>query len=254
MIVFSPLSTRRLDVRLRELSLDDEMALCYLPERMYEKALTEFLVRAIEHAGTPSERHVADPRAWTASERLLAFVHYSLHTREDAPDFAVTEAGRLSDFLDMARDSVHRPTWEVGEDKWTLQPLTGAMAETIEALQLELSPDQNGFKHWLVGLIAAQGVRANENAAPDPIASASDYTDWLRLRMKVIGAMPTSYTQELYAKFRDALGTSTDFFRLWFDDKGVIVLPKEAGSALNPARFLIYASISELALSLAGKS
>lgn len=39
MIVFSPLSTRRLDVTLHELGIGDEIALCYLPEKAHEKAL-----------------------------------------------------------------------------------------------------------------------------------------------------------------------------------------------------------------------
>lgn len=253
MIVFAPLRTRRLDVRLRELSLDDEMALCHLPERAHEAALTEFLHRAVEQAATPSAKHVADPRAWTASERLLALVHYSIHTREDAPDYAVTEAARLSDFLDMARESRNAQTFDACGDTWTVQALTGAMAETIEALQLELPPDSSGHKHWLVGLIAAQLMRS-EDASPDPISASSEYMDWLRLRMAAFSAMTGSDMTELFGKFRLALADSTDYFRVWFDDQGLIVLPKEAGSVLNPARFLVHTSLSELALSLSGKS
>lgn len=255
MIVFAPLSTRRLAVRLRELCLEDEMKLCHMPERAHEKALSEFLGFAIESAATPSDRHVADPRSMTVSERLLLLVHYSVHTREDAPDYKVTETARLSDYLDTSREPKQRPTFDACGEKWELQPLTGAMAEAIETLQLETEGD--GHKHWLLGLMAAQLTRPEapaDAAAPDAVANPSEYLDWLRARMRTFGALPSSATSELYACFRVALENGTDFFRIYFDDQGLIVLPKEAGAPLSPARFLVHACVSYLALALSGKS
>lgn len=252
MISFSPIHARRLQVRLRELTIGDEIALCHLPEESHEKALTEFLLRAVESAGTPSARHVADPRAWTISERLMVLAHYCSHTRDDGPDYTVTEASKLSDYLDFARDLPAQPaTFEAIEDKWVLQPLTGAMAEAIETLQID--SDLKGREHWMIGFMAAQLLREGETC-PDPAAESTEYIDWLASRMTVIKGLPASSMQSLYVAYRAAQEHDTQFFRIWFDESGIIVLPKEAGDAVPPARFLVLAGISELALSLTGKS
>ncbi|ABO60602.1 hypothetical protein LA345_38945 (plasmid) [Burkholderia vietnamiensis] len=252
MIVFSPLSTRRLDVTLHELGIGDEIALCYLPDKAHEKALTAFLQCAIKAASTPSPKHIADPRAWTVSERLLVLAHYTTHTASDGPNYAVTEAGKLFDYLDMSRDLPGAlPTFDACGDQWTVHPLIGAEAEALETLQLE--SDLNGHSFWLMGLLAAQLKRPGETA-PDAVANPTEYIDWLRTRHAVMRALPGSVTSELFAKYRDAQAQAMQFFRVWFDGEGIIVLPKEAGDPLSPARFLVLACLSELALSLTGKS
>ncbi len=252
MIVFSPLRARRLDVRMRELSIDAEMALCHLPEKAHEKALTEFLIRAVESAATPSPRHLADPRAWSVSERLLALAHYCIHTREDRPDYAVTEVSKLSDYLDMGRDLPAAPVaFHALGDEWNVIPLSGAAAEVLESLQLESTLKPRA--HWLIGAMAAQMVRVGETF-PDPVADTADYSEWLAKRIEVLREFPGSSFDVLYAHFREAVERNAQFFSIWFDDEGVVVLPKEAGAATPPARFHVFACIGALALSLAGKA
>lgn len=251
MIVISALRTARLDVRLQELSFGAEIALCHLPEKAHEQAMSEFLRRAIEEAGTPSDKHVSDPRAWTVAERLRALTHYNVHAREDGPDYAVTESSKLSDYLDAAREPAKPSTFAACKDNWVFHPLTGAMAETIEAMQHDSG--LKGRAHWLTGVMAAQLLRDGE-AFPDPVAEGADYSTWLRRRMAVMCAMPSSDIDALYAGFRAANETDTQFFRLWFDEEGVIVMPKGVAGNTPAARFLIHSAVGELALAITGKS
>ncbi|WP_321946565.1 hypothetical protein [Paraburkholderia sp. J10-1] len=258
MITFAPIRTRRLDVRLRELTIGDEIALCHVPPAAHEKAMSEFLARCVERAETPSKRHVADPRAWTVQERTLVLSHYCTHVRDDGPDYSVTETSRLSDYLDMAIDPADPSTFEACEDNWALQPLTGAAAETLETLQLEA--EYPGREHWMIGVMAAQLVRPGKDEPPDAIGEPSGYTDWVRQRIAHLQAMPASEMDRLYAGYRAALEKDCQFFRIWFDQEGVIVLPKlglvveGGGAVVPPARFLVDACIGDLAISVTGKS
>lgn len=258
MIRFEPLRTARLDVRLRELSFGDEIALCQTNETAHESTMSEFLRRAVEFAGVPSPRHVADPRAWTVSERLFVLAHYNVHTREDRPDYAVTDTSVLSDYLDVGREPPEAITFEEAGDTWTLKPLTGAMAEAIETLQGSIS--LSGLAHWLACGMSAQLVRDrdNEQGIPDAVADPVGYARWLSARAQVMAGMPGSTFDRMYAQYRLSLDQATQFFRVWFDREGVIVLPKllssGAQAATPAARFLVRSVIGQLALGVTGKS
>ncbi|MFM0608685.1 hypothetical protein PQR05_29565 [Paraburkholderia sediminicola] len=251
MIVIAPLRTARLEVRLRELSIGDEIALCHMLDGQHEKALSEFLRRAVEHAEALSERHVTDPRAWTIGERYLALAHYNLHAREDGPDYPITESTKLSDYLDRARESHEPIMFEALDDNWVFRPATGAALEALETMQIGAAITGRTF--WLFGLMAMQLLRAGEEM-PDPVSENADYTTWLARRIDIMRALPGSDMEKLYAPFREANEQATLFFRVWFDDEGVIVMPKEAQAATPAARFLVHSGFSELALALSGKS
>jgi hypothetical protein len=252
MITFSPLRRRRLDVRLQELSIGDEIELCGLPELAHEKALTEFLARAVASAETPSPAHVADPRAWSVGERLMALAHYCIHVREDGPDYSVTETSKLSDYLDAGKDLPETPaTFEAHGDKWVLRPLTGAAAEVLETLQIESTLP--GRAYWLLGAMAAQLVREGEST-PDPLSEEAKYAEWLKARMETMRSFPSSALDSMYLNYRAALDRDGQFFTIWFDEQGVVVLPKEAGAVAPPARFHVHAAIGAIALSVTGKA
>ncbi|KVN83489.1 hypothetical protein [Burkholderia ubonensis] len=258
MIRFEPLRTARLDVRLRELSFGDEIALCQTNESAHEATMSEFLRRAVEYAGVPSPRHVSDPRAWTVGERLFALAHYCVHTREDRPDYAVTDTSTLSDYLDVAREPAEPSTFDEADDTWTLSPLTGAMAEAIESLQG--STALTGVAYWLTAAMAAQLLRASdlEKGVPDAVVDAAGYVKWLAKRIPVMAGLHSSTFDRMYAQYRVALDRDTQFFRVWFDHEGVIVLPKllpNGAQAVTPAaRFLVRSVVGGLALSVTGKS
>jgi hypothetical protein len=267
MISFKPLSTARLDVRLRELSFGDEMALCLTPETAHEQTMTEYLRRAVEHAGVPTAGHVGDPRAWTVSERLLALVHYNVHSREDRPNYAVTDASTISDYLELGHEPEVRTAFHEADDDWTLYPLTGAMAEAIEALhgaikyvsQAGIETTLTGLMHWLVGGMSAQLLRvADVERMPDAVANPNAYMQWLAKRMPIMAGLPGSTFDRLYAQYRLAMEADRQFFRLWFDAEGVIVLPltqPNGAQAVTPAaRFLVRSCLGQLALNVSGKS
>ncbi|WP_109479204.1 hypothetical protein, partial [Paraburkholderia sp. C35] len=217
-------------------------------------------------AGVPTANHVADPRAWTVSERLLALVHYNVHSREDRPNYAVTDQSTISDYLELGREPTARTTFVEASDEWTLYPLTGAMAEAIEALQGSITYVKNGnsltlsgLMHWLVGAMSAQLLRAIDiEKMPDAAADQDGYIKWLAKRMPIMAGMPGSTFDLLYAQYRVAMDKDRQFFRLWFDSEGVIVMPLEqpnGAQAVTPAaRFLVRSCIGQLALAVAGKS
>lgn len=251
MIVFPPLRTKRLDLRMQELTIGDEIALCQLPDGAHEKALTEFLRRAVEVAAVPSPRHVADPRAWTVQERYLALVHYCISTRTDGPDYAVTETSKLSDYLMFDQDHIEPHTFKTSQDEWQLGPLTGAAAEAIESLQLDAALPRRA--HWTLGIMAAQLLHADRDNPPDAALDASAYSEWLRARMTEFRAVPASSFDELFAAFRAAHYNAPQFFRIWVDELGVIIQPMEAGGVVPSARFRVLACVGDLALGLVGK-
>jgi len=252
MTTFAPLRTRRLDVQLQELSIGDEIALCHLPELAHEKSLTAFLERAVEAAHAPTEHHVASPRAWSVGERLLTLAHYCVHTREDGPDYAVTDVSKLSDYLDIDKDASASPTtFEACGDRWVLRPLIGAALEVLEGLQGQMP--LTGREFWIIGAMSAQLLREGE-VIPDPVAEFAEYGQWLQRRIVTMAAMPSTAFDVLFAQYADAMQAGGQFFRIWFDKQGVIVLPKEAGAATPPARFPVHSCIGAVALSLTGKA
>lgn len=254
MIVFAPLRTSRLDVRLREMSIGDEIALCHMPESNHESALSEFLKRAIGEAFLTSPRHVVDPRAWTVSERLVALAQYNVHARADGPDYNVTTTSHISDYLDGDREPMKPTKFQAAGDEWFVEPMIGAVAEIIESKAFD--SDLKGVEHWVVGAMAAQLMREEDiGQVPDAIEDGSGYQKWFSKRMDTMRAMPSSSMDDLYAGFTRALDADTQFFRLWFDESGIIVLPKKEVAGLVPAaRFLVFSCIGDLALFLTGKS
>ena len=264
MTPFGPLRTARLDVRFRELDFFAEMVLCQIPEALHERALTEFLEASIDPTKvSESPNHVTNPRLWTVQERMLGLAHYNLHVRPDAPNYSVTEASRLMDYLDNTLVPAEPSTFLVGDSPMFLGPLLGAMAETIEMLHGEVLDEKgrvlSGRVHWMIGMMAARCLHEGETH-PCPVEATSAYEDWLKHRMLQVAKLSSSRHAELYKQFGIANEKDVQFFRIWFDDLGIIALPrlsgdaKEAAGVIPAARFLIHSALGELALSLSGKS
>jgi hypothetical protein len=246
------LRTKRLEVRMSELPIGDEIELCYMPDGSHEKALSEFLRRVVTDAEQKSDQHVTDPRAWTVGERYLALAHYNRAVREDGPNYQVTESTKLSDYLIRDRDLQPAITFEANGDTWTFSPATGAALEALE--ELRFTNARPGLPLWIFGLMAIQLVRAADGERPDPIANSEDYSAWLETRIAVMRALPGSDAENLYREHAAAQEQAAQFFRVWVDAEGVIVMPKDAGGGLPPARFRIHAGFSQMALALTGKS
>ncbi|MEN9865419.1 MAG: hypothetical protein RL748_1009 [Pseudomonadota bacterium] len=247
MIQFPLLRTQRLEVQLQELTIGDEIALCQFPEWAHEQSLSAFLQRVVAKAHPLLDDGSPDPRAWSVGERLLVLAHYCIRTREDGPDFPLAGNYPLSRYLARAQDWQAAPSFEAIGDTWTLQPLSGAAAEVLEAAQA-------GRVHWVMGAMAAQLMRTQDQDRPDPVKYFEAYQTWLTHRIATMERLPSSDFTILFDAFIQAQQTQFQFFKTWFDDSGIIILPKEAGSEAPPARFLITTHLGEAALSIAGKS
>lgn len=256
MINFSPLITRRFNLKLKELSIGNAVTLAQIPDSLKESATTEFIDQVIDSIDSQGSHNVKNAKQMTAQERLLVVGHYIAHVSESEPDFPLGD-GHYSDYLQSTDfGSSHEKLGIVGGDNWGISHITGAQTEAIERLIGEV-PNISARFHWLLGCIAAQMSMDGEEDSPDPIDSVVAYTHWLKNRMQVIAAYPESQFVELLTLFIEGRSKLEHFFSIDVDDFGLIVLPsgeKEGGASLSPARFSVHACISEIAKRLAGKS
>ncbi|MGL4446333.1 MAG: hypothetical protein ACRCYV_07250 [Aeromonas sp.] len=251
MIEIPALRTKRLTVRLRELTIRDAMALAVIPPELQHEAASRFLLAAVEQV-----EGVADPADWTVQERTLAICHYMAHTLDDGPDFALAGGDcHYSDYLlgevDYPADRVALGT--LSGDCWHMRQLTGRLAQAIERLEGEvgaISP----FTHWQVGLMAAQLVPNDDDGIGQ---SDGDLDAVLLARMQVLLNYPEGDFAQLAALFYQGEQQLAHLLRISHGDDGVIVMPARSNdeevSALPPARFCASACITPLARRMAGK-
>ncbi len=248
MITIAPLRTKRLSVQLREISISAAIRLAGIPLDLNEQATTALLQQVVEHAGTPTAAHVADPLRWTVQERMLVVCHYLSHVTEGGPDFAVGGQARFSTYLMAGRDYQAQPVdaGDIGGDQWVVRPLIGAHAQAIESLR-EHVDGMDGRFHWIVGAMAAQMTRP-EDEWPDAVDQASEYQDALAARMAVLSAYPESDFAALLAAWRLASLSLAHFFQIDFDDAGVVATPAVDGGdgEMPSARFPVRACLSDI--------
>lgn len=243
MILFSPLRTRRLSVRLRELTLGDAIALCKLPAERHELTATEFLRMVARDAEAPQPRYVTDPRLMTVEERTLLVCHYLAQVSADGPDFSLGEGARLSDYVAFDADlKTEGVTAEAAGKRYTVRPLLGVHAEILERLC-------SARGDWLLGSMACQ-MQADGEAAP-AWAELSDVAlmEAVKARQDALRDLPESDFEAMLAAYSGAQRDLTHFFILNFDDHGIVCEPQlgeEAGQK-PPARFLASTCVSGLA-------
>lgn len=255
MIHFPPLRTRRLTVQLRELTISESVAIASMPPHLEEAECTAFLRAAVQSA-----QGIEDPAQWTVQERMLAVCHYLASTSDDGPDFAIG-GGHYSDYLDGATDiQTQAPMIELGElggDTWKIQNLTGRMAESIERMEGEIQNAAGqpftGRLHWILGGMAAQLVRASEDA-PDAAMADGAFDEYLVERMRVMVAFPSSDFEVLMGMYLTGRQKLNHLFKIEFSPSGVLAMPKGGAAAnLPPARFPVRTCLSRVALELVGK-
>lgn len=241
-IIFPATATRRLSVRLREMSIDQAIGLCGLPAERPELTLTEML-RGVAASEQLSADHIGDPRLWSVEERALLVTKYLAEVCPDGPDFAVG-AGRLSDFLLLDQDlqQDHVDLGIVGDKACTMVPLVGAAAQVLEVLCRKRYD-------WIVGAMACQMLVGGEEA-PDWLTMPDvEGMKWVSARMDRLKALPESTFSEVYRAYWDGAARLTHFFNVDFDDEGIIMQPveKEGADPMGPVRFPADACISSLA-------
>lgn len=245
MLLFQPIKTRRICVRLKELTIGQAIALCKLPADRHELMTTEFLRQAAADAEAPAPGYVTDPRLWTVQERARMVCHYLAQVADDGPDFAVG-AGKLTDYLDFTADiEADGCASDPGAPGWTFGHLLGGHAELLER-----SCSTRG--DWLLGAMACQAFRIGQE---DDLLNLPDIDQLVALdrRVEAIKALPESDFENLLAAYDRAAGTVLHhFLQVSFDDDGIVFEAKGAG--LAPARFLADPCIGFAARSLFGKA
>lgn len=242
MLHFPPLRTRRLDVSLRELSINDAIELALLDPNAHEAAASRMLPMIVAEArGAHS-----NPGLWTVQERMLVVAHYFGVTCDDM-NFSAG-GGRYFDYLDAEADyprDESEPLQAIGHT-WRVRHLLGAEAEMLEALCVKR-------RDWILGDMAARLVRGDLDPRPDAAAAPGLYAEWLKQRMREFGTLAGSDFAALFMVCREGSQQLQHLFRVGFDEHGHIVLAKEAGdggSAHAPTRFPVAECVPELAREL----
>jgi hypothetical protein len=250
MIIFPHLRTRRLAVRLRELTLGEAIAVCKLPAGRHELTTTEFLRFVASDAQVPQERYITDPRLWSVEERTLLVCHYLAQVSDDGPDFAVGQSSKFTDFVvfdaDLAADQVDMGV--VAGKSRVMRPLIGLQAEILERACTDRG-------EWLIGAMACQLLPVDEPAPPWADMSDTQALEWVKAQSDAIRALPESDFEALLLAYSAGARQMYHFFSTSFDDEG-IVCEASAGEAgnKNPARFLAVSCISGAARRLFGRS
>ena len=99
--------------------------------------------------------------------------------------------------------------------------------------------------------MAAQLIRKGEDT--QPAFGTDEYDAWLLNRIKTIAAFPDSDFTKLMMQFDEAASKLDHLFMYQFDDNGIVVMPKNGGAGLPPARFPVRNCLSVVALAMAGK-
>lgn len=250
MIEIPPLRTKRLTVRMCELSIRDAIALAAIPAHLQQESASRFL-----RATVAEVKGVEDISAWTVQERTLAICHYMANTLDDGPDFALS--GGVSHYSDYLMGGHDYPCDSLGlgeleGDQWAIRQLTGRLAESVERLEGEIE-DISADTHWQVGLMAAQLIPNGDDGGE---LSEGDLDAFIHQRMLVLLGLPESAFARLTAMFQSGQQQLEHLLKLSHDEEGLIILPadKEGGElAIPPARFLAGACITPLARRMAGK-
>ena len=250
MIYFPPIQTGRLNVQLRELTMQEAVDLAATPLDRHEAALSALLERIVDKASGPN----TVPARWTVQERTYILTHYMACTTEESRNFAVGDDGAsFLDYLDADLDA--GPEFvEAGEacnEQWVARQLNGAQAEALESMcttRLEWTATDMAARMFEVG---------NSDGMPDAVESPGEYAQWLKARSALFREFPESDFSDLHAAYLRGLSGLHHLFTLDFDESGHIVIPrsgKGGGAALAPARFLVASCIGTLARILGPRS
>jgi hypothetical protein len=233
-IHFPPLRTGRLNVQLRELTIREAVGLAAMPPSAHEAATTALLKLIVVEANGPNQ----EQGRWTVQERMFVVAHYLACTAETG-NFQIGE-GR---FLDYLRGDIDAAPGEVdaGEacgDQWRARQLTGDEAVAAEGLCRDRL-------NWVAADMAARLYVPGEDGPKRPDASEAPaaFSAWLAERTAVIESMAESDFEQVFAAYRRGLEGLQHLFWLEFDEGGHVVMPKEGGAALAPARFPVAAAL-----------
>ena len=235
MIEFSPIRTKRLSVQLKELSTLSSIKLCNVPDHLHEQEITKFVGMAVESWG---DGKVSKAHDLTVQERMFIVTHYLASVSTEGADFSVGGAANYSDYFIGSGSPEWEPVQvgEIDESEWECRHLTGAAVECIESAMGYVDEDLKGRAHWVMGAIASQMWRVDETLL-DIEADRVGYQSALQDRMKTFAELPESEFLKFVAAWKDACSRQEHYFKIDFDDQGVVALPKGGNGEKPLARF-----------------
>ncbi|SER38149.1 MULTISPECIES: hypothetical protein [Pseudomonas] len=257
-IQFTPFRTPRLTVELRELPIGDAIDLV-AKSPIYHEANTTALLKVI---CKPSDRQAAgqvdDPRLWTVQERGAVIAHYLVH-QSGTGDFPIGDGGaRFSQYMKFDVQTAEPVTvGPVADDVWTLYPLLGFMAESIERLVVT-GRIKGGRVGWIIACLAAQMRRSDDiefagiNHTPDlgmtfceRLENLSDAVldDWLFDRVQIMRQFPDSDFADMLDSYLAATAQAQHLLNMGFNEEGIVYISEVAGTP--PARFPLPDLLSE---------
>lgn len=239
------LQTPRLLLQLKEVTIGDSLSVASMPPHLEQAQTTAFLKAAV------CECNIPDPLDWTIPERMMAVCHFMSSVLDDGPNFAVGDNGlRILDYMDFSQSEhiASVPVGEIGGDEWTVKPLLGRDAESIERLQgvFNLSP----MAHWLIGCMAAQLARKGNDGTENPKISMDES---LKRKMQILTAYPSSDFKALYLAFEEGRAQLVNLMHVVHADGGMIVMPSDKGAGNPPARFPVLTVFPQFVKDLAGQ-
>lgn len=234
-LIFPHLRTKRLSVRMRELTLGDAIALCALPQERPEAVTTE-LLRKVAADAESTAPYVGDPRLWTVEERALAMCHYMARVSPLGSNFDVGD-GKFTDYVRLDRDLAqpHHDIGDVGGVRMVVRPLLGVHVEMLERM-CENAGD------WLLGVLAMQVWEAQESMPNWAALPDAELLALVTKRLAAVRALPESEFEALLAGHVAGSLALQHFFEPTVSGDGIVFAAREAG--LGPARFRALACIS----------
>lgn len=206
--------TRRIKSQMQELTLQQAIDLCQVPDSFNEQGISRALQFIVKETNLPLDK-------WTVQERIVALFHYI--TAQEKGDWQLVDNGSVADYL-IEQDYPETPyIFQDDGDLFHIVPLTGEYVEAIER-----ATDSTRGK-WILAAMAAT-IRA-ENDDFDGIPDERISENMTRLL-----ALPESVFNRFLAHFQAAQIHLAHCVNIDFHDDGIILLPK-GDTGLPPVRF-----------------
>ena len=252
MISFERIITGRMNVGLNEITIGHAANLLSKKERKHEQDTSYFLDAVTDTTAMPD--HLKNPRKWTVHERALVLSSY-LSQVSDRKDFAIGEQGKLSDYVSFEHALSPAESVEVlgvlEGDRWGIVPLTGSMAEHMEAtVSVILNGGRTGY---MIAAMACQLRLFKEDSQTfESVPCATDepmlFLEFLSKRIEILTNLPESSFMQLFMMFRHGMERLNHFFKNEISDDGIVFLAQkesEDGTQLPPTMFCVDDCISQ---------
>ena len=206
--------TRRIKAKMQELTLQQAIDLCQIPDSLNEQGISRALQFVVTETNLPLDE-------WTVQERIVALFHYI--TAQEKGDWQLVENGSVSGYL-IEQDYPETPyTFEDDSDVFQIVPLTGEYLEAVERAS------DNTRGSWILAAMAATVRDVN-----DDFDGSAD--ERIQFNKQQFLTLPESVFNRFLGHFQAAQIHLTHGVNVDFQDDGVVVLPK-GGAGLPPVRF-----------------